>query len=111
MGPGRPGLPGAHRPGRKGPEGGPFAARPSHAYLVPGSPMAVIAPRVASFRDFTAIAMPPGARVFILTGAGISAESGIRTFRDASGLWEQYRFEEVASPEGWAADAALVWRF
>jgi NAD-dependent deacetylase len=50
-------------------------------------------------------------RVFVLTGAGISAESGIRTFRDANGLWEQYRFEEVASAEGWAADAALVWRF
>jgi len=50
-------------------------------------------------------------RVFVLTGAGISAESGVRTFRDANGLWEQYRFEEVASPEGWAKDAALVWRF
>jgi NAD-dependent deacetylase len=73
--------------------------------------MAVPSPRVASFRDFPAIALEPGARVFILTGAGISAESGIRTFRDANGLWEQYRFEEVASPEGWAADPALVWRF
>jgi NAD-dependent deacetylase len=50
-------------------------------------------------------------RVFVLTGAGISAESGIRTFRDANGLWEQYRFEEVASPEGWAADPELVSRF
>jgi NAD-dependent protein deacetylase/lipoamidase len=67
--------------------------------------------RVASFRDFTPIALEPTARVFVLTGAGISAESGIRTFRDANGLWEQYRFEEVASPEGWAADAVLVWRF
>jgi NAD-dependent deacetylase len=67
--------------------------------------------RVASFREFGPIAVDPGARVFVLTGAGISAESGIRTFRDANGLWEQYRFEEVASPEGWAADAARVWRF
>lgn len=49
-------------------------------------------------------------RVFILTGAGVSAESGIRTFRDAGGLWEQYRFEEVASPEGWAAHPETVWR-
>ena len=40
-------------------------------------------------------------RVFVLTGAGVSAESGIRTFRDAGGLWEKYRFEEVASPEGY----------
>ncbi len=67
--------------------------------------------RVAPARQFSPIAVPPGARVFVLTGAGISAESGIRTFRDANGLWEQYRFEEVASPEGWAADAAVVWRF
>ncbi len=47
----------------------------------------------------------------MLTGAGVSAESGIRTFRDAGGLWEQYRFEEVASPEGWAAHPETVWRF
>ena len=57
------------------------------------------------------IRIGPETRVFVLTGAGISAESGIRTFRDSGGLWESYRFEEVASPEGWAADAALVWRF
>jgi NAD-dependent protein deacetylase/lipoamidase len=47
----------------------------------------------------------------VLTGAGISAESGIRTFRDAGGLWEEHRVEDVASPEGWVADPALVWRF
>jgi NAD-dependent deacetylase len=57
------------------------------------------------------IRLSPGARVFVLTGAGISAESGIRTFRDSGGLWEQYRFEEVASPEGWAAHPEAVWRF
>ncbi|CAN5293218.1 NAD-dependent protein deacylase [soil metagenome] len=57
------------------------------------------------------IAAAESARIFVLTGAGISAESGIRTFRDNGGMWEQYRFEEVASPEGWARDAALVWRF
>lgn len=50
-------------------------------------------------------------RVFVLTGAGISAESGVKTFRDAGGLWEQHRFEDVASPEGWARDAQTVWRF
>jgi NAD-dependent deacetylase len=53
----------------------------------------------------------PHDRVFVLTGAGISAESGIRTFRDSGGLWEKYRFEEVASPEGWAAHPEAVWRF
>jgi NAD-dependent deacetylase len=67
--------------------------------------------QVRPFHDFAPLTVAPGGRVFVLTGAGISAESGIRTFRDANGLWEQYRFEEVASPRGWAADARLVWRF
>lgn len=44
----------------------------------------------------------------VLTGAGISAESGISTFRDSGGLWEQYRIEDVATPEGWARDPKLV---
>jgi NAD-dependent deacetylase len=50
-------------------------------------------------------------KLVVLTGAGISAESGIRTFRDAGGLWESYRVEEVASPEGWAANPELVLNF
>ena len=47
----------------------------------------------------------------ILTGAGISAESGVRTFRAADGLWENHRIEDVASPEGFARDPVLVHRF
>lgn len=47
----------------------------------------------------------------ILTGAGISAESGLPTFRDANGLWEGQRFEDVASPQGFAADPTRVHRF
>jgi len=47
----------------------------------------------------------------VLTGAGISAESGISTFRDSDGLWEQYRIEDVATPEAWAKDKALVTEF
>lgn len=47
----------------------------------------------------------------VLTGAGVSAESGIATFRDAGGLWEGHRAEDVASPEGFDADPELVWRF
>ena len=50
-------------------------------------------------------------RVLVLTGAGVSAESGIPTFRDAGGLWEQHRVEDVASPAGFRKDPALVWRF
>lgn len=49
--------------------------------------------------------------IVILTGAGISAESGIRTFRAADGLWENHRVEDVASPEGFARDPDLVHRF
>ncbi len=47
----------------------------------------------------------------LLTGAGISAESGLRTFRDADGLWENHRVEEVATPEAFRRDPALVYRF
>lgn len=49
--------------------------------------------------------------LFVLTGAGISAESGLRTFRDSGGLWENHRLEDVATPEAFLRDAALVQRF
>jgi NAD-dependent deacetylase len=49
--------------------------------------------------------------VVFMTGAGISADSGISTFRDAGGLWCGHRPEDVATPEGWARDPELVWRF
>jgi NAD-dependent deacetylase len=50
-------------------------------------------------------------RVVVLTGAGISAESGIRTFRDSDGLWEGYDVTEVATPRGWRKDPKLVLDF
>jgi NAD-dependent deacetylase len=50
-------------------------------------------------------------RVAVLTGAGISKESGVPTFRDAGGLWRDYRPEELASPEGFAASPKLVWEW
>jgi NAD-dependent deacetylase len=50
-------------------------------------------------------------KLVVLTGSGISAESGIRTFREMGGLWEEYDVHEVASPQGWAADMELVLRF
>ena len=57
------------------------------------------------------LAISPTDRVFILTGAGVSAESGIPTFRGVGGLWRNYRIEEVASPEAWHRDPRLVWEF
>jgi NAD-dependent deacetylase len=50
-------------------------------------------------------------RVVAFTGAGVSAESGVPTFRGAGGLWEGQRFEEVASPRAFYQDPAKVWRF
>ena len=50
-------------------------------------------------------------RLFVLTGAGISAESGLATFRGSGGLWNGHRVEEVATPEAWGASPELVWRF
>lgn len=50
-------------------------------------------------------------KMIVLTGAGISAESGIATFRDSDGLWERYRIEEVATPEAWKKNPELVQRF
>lgn len=49
--------------------------------------------------------------IVVLTGAGISAESGISTFRDSNGLWENHRIEDVASPEGWKRNKSLVLDF
>lgn len=47
----------------------------------------------------------------VLTGAGISAESGVPTFRDQGGLWRQFRFQDLATPEAFARDPKLVWEF
>lgn len=55
--------------------------------------------------------MSPIRNIVILTGAGISAESGIDTFRGGGGLWEQHRVEDVATPEAFARDPDLVLRF
>lgn len=50
-------------------------------------------------------------KLVVLSGAGVSAESGITTFRDSNGLWENYRVEDVASIEGWYRNKALVLEF
>lgn len=53
----------------------------------------------------------PYRNIVVLTGAGISAESGIQTFRAQDGLWENHRIEDVATPEGFARDPDLVQSF
>lgn len=50
-------------------------------------------------------------RIVVFTGAGMSAESGIKTFRDSDGLWENHRIEDVATPEAWQRNPELVLRF
>ena len=50
-------------------------------------------------------------KVVVLTGAGISAESGIKTFRASDGLWEEHRIEDVATPYAWQENPQLVWNF
>lgn len=57
------------------------------------------------------IASHPLPRIVVLTGAGISAESGIRTFRAADGLWEEHKVEDVATPEGFTRNPQLVQEF
>ncbi len=57
------------------------------------------------------IRIPDNARMTVLTGAGISAESGIATFRGNNGLWENHRMEEVATPEAFERNPEMVWRF
>jgi NAD-dependent deacetylase len=68
-------------------------------------------PKIGPGREFEPLPVGASERVFVLTGAGISAESGVRTFRDAGGLWEEHRIEDVATPAGFARDPRMVWRF
>lgn len=62
-----------------------------------------------SYKSYSSIRMRK--KIVVLTGAGVSAESGIATFRASDGLWEGHKVEEVASPEGWEADPQKVLRF
>ncbi len=57
------------------------------------------------------ITISPDDRVFVLTGAGISAESGLPTFRASDGLWAGHRIEDVCTPEAWQRNPGLVWEF
>lgn len=66
--------------------------------------------RIIGHTPVAKLAKPAG-HIVILTGAGISAESGIKTFRDTGGLWEDHNIEDVASPEGFARNPELVHKF
>ncbi|MGA3134741.1 MAG: NAD-dependent deacylase [Terracidiphilus sp.] len=59
----------------------------------------------------TTISVTPEDRVFVLTGAGISAESGLPTFRASDGLWAGHRTEDVCTPDAWQRNPGLVWEF
>jgi NAD-dependent deacetylase len=61
--------------------------------------------------DRAAAALRSARAVAVLTGAGVSAESGVPTFRDADGLWEGHRIEDVATPFAFRRDPKLVWQF
>lgn len=61
--------------------------------------------------DMQALPLSESTCLLVLTGAGISAESGVPTFRDAGGLWEGHDVQDVASPMGWKKDPKKVWRF
>ena len=67
--------------------------------------------KLSALARLAAIGGAPLKRIVVLTGAGISAESGLQTFRGADGLWEGHRVEDVACPEAWARDPARVLRF
>lgn len=54
---------------------------------------------------------PKRKKIVVFSGAGISAESGIKTFRDSGGLWEEHRIEDVATPEAWQRNPDLVTKF
>jgi len=63
---------------------------------------------------FDSAPLPPITRtskIFVLTGAGISAESGLSTFRDSGGIWEQHKIEDIATPEAFERDPLKVWHF
>src|SRR5437868_4539839 len=61
--------------------------------------------------DRAAAYLCSSSRVAVLTGAGVSAESGLSTFRDAGGLWEGHAIEDVATPRAFESNPRLVWQF
>jgi NAD-dependent deacetylase len=66
---------------------------------------------IMEFSTSVIVAFGPSKRIVVLTGAGISAESGVPTFRGEDGLWKQYRAEELATPAAFEANPKLVWEW
>lgn len=75
-----------------------------------GAPAAAGAMQAAAFQKFAGL-LGAARKIAILTGAGVSAESGVPTFRASSGLWRKYDPEMLATPQAFARDPALVWEF
>lgn len=69
------------------------------------------APASTSVLDFVASRLKPDARITVLTGAGVSAASGVPTFRGPEGLWRQFRPEQLATPAAFARNPELVWEW
>jgi len=76
-------------------------------FQFPQLPYTVVDPSLEKARQW----LQQAETVVVLTGAGISAESGVPTFRGSGGLWRQYRPEELATPEAFARDPKLVWEW
>jgi len=66
---------------------------------------------IAGFSQMKTVSIAATDRLFVLTGAGISAESGLPTFRASDGLWAGHRIEDVCTPDAWHGNPALVWEF
>src|SRR5439155_9818976 len=88
----------------------PGAFAPS-AHPVSSTEMSPVPPDPDAALDEAAAALRSAGRVCVLTGAGVSAESGVPTFRATDGLWEGHRIEDVATPFGWQRDPKVVWNF
>lgn len=74
-------------------------------------PSGILTRMVTDELSRAADALRPAGRVCVLTGSGVSAESGVPTFRASDGLWEGHRIEDVATPAGWRKNPRLVWEF
>src|ERR687894_771834 len=86
-------------------------AWPNAAGAAAGPPVGAMGDRSLAAVDRVAGELRAARRVTVLTGAGVSAASGVPTFRGADGLWKEYRATDLATPGAFARDPALVWEW